>query len=363
MEWCVVLYADRRMAKCIYRVISTLFVLLITSTAAVWVMSEQSVPWSSQDAGLMEAESSADPETTWNEASFGFSDSLTEIPLSAALLAGADPDFMKERFVPAATESADETVEIPPLSLDVLKEPPGQIQTAGMLKEKIAERVEKEHTAKMMPDAGTNGTEGKGEGITSGIISDIIQDNPADTIQETPERDEEPTVPSEPLQPENGGEPGVSNGFLINESGIICGIDDPSAVVTNGFITLPAEGCTGIAEGAFAQPLPGVREIYIPGNITTIGEGAFTGLTDMEWFEAGSSGSFYTEEGILFSENGTCILAFPLGRTGVYKVPSHVERLAAGSFTGSKLTGLDISACTLTDIGDLPAEIELVNRR
>ena len=67
----------------------------------------------------------------------------------------------------------------------------------------------------------------------------------------------------------------------------------------------------------------------------------------MEWFEMESAGAYYTEEGVLFAEHGTCLLAFPAGRTGNYKVPSHVVRFAAGAFDSAQIEVLDATACIL----------------
>ena len=152
------------------------------------------------------------------------------------------------------------------------------------------------------------------------------------------------------------------DGFLVNESGIIYGISDPDLVVNDGYMEFPTEKCTGIAAGTFSSGLPTVREIFIPANITYIEEGAFSGLANMEWFEMESSGAYYTEEGVLFAEHGTCLLAFPAGRTGNYKVPSHVVRFAAGSFDSAQIEVLDATACILTDVSGIPENISLLVR-
>lgn len=199
-----------------------------------------------------------------------------------------------------------------------------------------------------------------------------VPDEPAAVIPEEPEAaaPEEPAmtvpeVPAAPIQPEDTGSgsvPGVIDGFLVNESGIIYGISDPDLVVNDGYLEFPAEGCTGIAAGTFSGGFPSVREIFIPANITYIEEGAFAGLANMEWFETESAGAYYTEEGVLFSEGGTCLLAFPAGRTGNYKVPSQVTRFAAGAFDSAQLEVLDAASCTLTDVSGIPGNISLLVR-
>lgn len=199
-----------------------------------------------------------------------------------------------------------------------------------------------------------------------------VPEGTAPVIPEVPEASvpEEPATsvpddPAEQVPPENTGNgsvPGVIDGFLVNESGIIYGISDPDLVVNDGYMEFPTEKCTGIAAGTFSSGLPTVREIFIPANITYIEEGAFSGLANMEWFEMESSGAYYTEEGVLFAEHGTCLLAFPAGRTGNYKVPSHVVRFAAGSFDSAQIEVLDATACILTDVSGIPENISLLVR-
>ena len=199
-----------------------------------------------------------------------------------------------------------------------------------------------------------------------------VPEGTAPVIPEVPEASvpEEPATsvpddPAEQVPPENTGNgsvPGVIDGFLVNESGIIYGISDPDLVVNDGYMEFPTEKCTGIAAGTFSSGLPTVREIFIPANITYIEEGAFSGLANMEWFEIESSGAYYTEEGVLFAEHGTCLLAFPAGRTGNYKVPSHVVRFAAGSFDSAQIEVLDATACILTDVSGIPENISLLVR-
>lgn len=203
---------------------------------------------------------------------------------------------------------------------------------------------------------------------TAPVIPEVpeasVPEEPATSVPEEPAISV-PDDPAEQVPPENTGNgsvPGVIDGFLVNESGIIYGISDPDLVVNDGCMEFPTEKCTGIAAGTFSSGLPTVREIFIPANITYIEEGAFSGLANMEWFEMESSGAYYTEEGVLFAEHGTCLLAFPAGRTGNYKVPSHVVRFAAGSFDSAQIEVLDATTCILTDVSGIPENISLLVR-
>lgn len=256
--------------------------------------------------------------------------------------------------------------------------------------------AETEDSTVYMPEAPAAAVSGEADSVVPGNPAPILSDEsaaevpeaPAATVPEEPEVSvpegtapvipevpeasvpEEPAIsvpddPAEQVPPENTGNgsvPGVIDGFLVNESGIIYGISDPDLVVNDGYMEFPTEKCTGIAAGTFSSGLPTVREIFIPANITYIEEGAFSGLANMEWFEMESSGAYYTEEGVLFAEHGTCLLAFPAGRTGNYKVPSHVVRFAAGAFDSAQIEVLDATACILTDVSGIPENISLLVR-
>lgn len=167
--------------------------------------------------------------------------------------------------------------------------------------------------------------------------------------------------PSESLPEESEPENSFENirGFLVDTSGMICGIADTD-VISEGYLVLPGEGCSGIRASAFADVPEPITEIYIPGNITRIEEGAFAGLRSLEWLEAEGSDACFTEDGVLFSENGTCILGFPSARTGSYKVPDRVTRFASDVFEGAQIETLDAVGCSLTDTGNLPSSIRLL---
>lgn len=193
------------------------------------------------------------------------------------------------------------------------------------------------------------------------IVPDEPSAPPANIADETPDAGAEEDASPDSSNPSVPGAVMTTvNGFYVNEAGMICGIADPETAVSDGYAEIPAEGCTGIAAGAFDGSPAGIREIYIPGNITVIEEGALSGLTDMEWIEMESSGEYITIDGVLFSDNGACLLTFPAGRIGSYKVPSQVTRFAADAFKASGLSAVDTSGCSLLDAGNLPGTIQLI---
>lgn len=214
-----------------------------------------------------------------------------------------------------------------------------------------------------IPDAG--GMAENVQDMVSLPSSERVPQIPDETVPQMPEAvpsvPDEPagSVPSDTPEEENTVPPAAVGGFYVDESGMICGIADPS-VVEDGCLVLPSEGCRGIRRGAFAGAPAGICEVFIPANITLIEEGAMSDLSDAEWFEA-EPGSYYTEDGVLFSEEGTCLLAFPSARTGFYKVPSGVSRFAHDAFAGARIETVDVTKCTLTDMGNLPENVAVLD--
>lgn len=207
----------------------------------------------------------------------------------------------------------------------------------------------------------------------------IVPDRPAEPdapaapetsiVPDTPAEPDAPAVPDTSVTPEVPDESedttapsGIIDGFLVDENGMIYGVADPELVVSRGLMQFPAEGCIGIRAGAFSDGLPSVREIWIPSNITQIEAGAFAGLTNVEWYTAEPGSGFSDNMGVLLSDNGTRIFAFPAGRTGSYLVPAEITGFAENAFADAVITALDLTECTAEAPSDLPGYIEVVQR-
>lgn len=170
-----------------------------------------------------------------------------------------------------------------------------------------------------------------------------------------------PPIVEKPLVEEEQGEvvvdeadpPSAFPGFVIDENEMICGIDTEILSISDGYLELPSEDCVGIRRGALAEIGDLIREVYIPSNISTIEEGAFLGLTCLEWIEAesGNTGCI-SVDGVLFNGNGTTLLTFPSGRTDGYIVPVNVTGIASSAFADTQITFLDLWSCEPLMIGE-----------
>lgn len=186
---------------------------------------------------------------------------------------------------------------------------------------------------------------------TSAIVTDKTE---AQTEEVTP------ILPDDTQIQQAEPEPIVIDGFLVDESGTIYGVQDPEAVAPDGYLQLPSEGCSKIAAGAFAEGFPSVREIYVPSNITDIEEGAFVGMPNVEWYDVENGSPFTSCEGVLFAKGQTMLLAFPSGRTGNYQLPSGVTEIGKEAFSEAKISGLDSSFGIPSGIEFIPDSIQVL---
>lgn len=113
----------------------------------------------------------------------------------------------------------------------------------------------------------------------------------------------------------------INTGYLINAEGVIYGLSGSKEVIQDGVLLFPEEGCSQIAGGALSDLGSAVEEIEIPVNITNIQSGAFAGLSNLGWIEADAANPAYvTVDGVLYTADGTVLLAFPAAWTGTFQV-------------------------------------------
>lgn len=97
-------------------------------------------------------------------------------------------------------------------------------------------------------------------------------------------------------------------GFVSDDAGHITSCVAEGAI-QDGILALPSDmACTGIESGALAAVADQVAEIYIPANITYIGEGAFENLPNLMYIEAAAGNpNYYSEGGILYTATGEIV--------------------------------------------------------
>lgn len=134
----------------------------------------------------------------------------------------------------------------------------------------------------------------------------------------------------------------INTGYLINAEGVIYGLSGSKEVIQDGVLLFPEEGCSQIAGGALSDLGSAVEEIEIPVNITNIQSGAFAGLSNLGWIEADAANPAYvTVDGVLYTADGTVLLAFPAAWTGTFQVPEGVKSFAESAFDGTNLECID----------------------
>ena len=153
----------------------------------------------------------------------------------------------------------------------------------------------------------------------------------------------------------------INTGYLINAEGVIYGLSGSKEVIQDGVLLFPEEGCPQIAGGALSDLGSAVEEIEIPVNITNIQSGAFAGLSNLGWIEADAANPAYvTVDGVLYTADGTVLLAFPAAWTGTFQVPESVKSFAESAFDGTNLECIDARSCTLEQTGSIPETVKLL---
>ena len=153
----------------------------------------------------------------------------------------------------------------------------------------------------------------------------------------------------------------TDTGYLINAEGVIYGLSGNKEVIQDGVLSFPEEGCSQIAGGALSDLGSSVEEIEIPANITNIQPGVFAGLSNLGWIEADAANPAYvTVDGVLYTADGTVLLAFPAAWTGTFQVPESVKNFAESAFDGTNLECIDARSCTLEQAGSIPETVKLL---
>ena len=203
------------------------------------------------------------------------------------------------------------------------------------------------------------------------VVEEIVAEKPGVKRDTTINVASEPVITNpdsiENVKNENEDEEGsiavgnINTGYLINAEGMICGLSGDKEVIKDGVLYFPEEGCSGIARGALSGLGSAVEEIEIPVNITNIQSGAFAGLSNLGWIEADAANPAYvTVDGVLYTADGTVLLAFPAAWTGTFQVPESVKSFAESAFDGTNLECIDARSCTLEQTGSIPETVKLL---
>lgn len=203
------------------------------------------------------------------------------------------------------------------------------------------------------------------------VVEEIVAEKPGVKRDTTINVASEPVITNpdsiENVKNENEDEEGsiavgnTDTGYLINAEGMICGLSGDKEVIKDGVLYFPEEGCSGIARGALSGLGSAVEEIEIPANITNIQPGAFVGLSDLGWIEADAANPAYvTVDGVLYTADGTVLLAFQAAWTGTFQVPESVKSFAESAFDGTNLECIDARSCTLEQAGSIPETVKLL---
>lgn len=130
----------------------------------------------------------------------------------------------------------------------------------------------------------------------------------------------------------------VSLGTAVTEIGESAFSDCTSLTA----IDLPS-GLQEIGNYAFSGCV-NLASVNVPSTVTSLGSNIFRNCPLIENFPISSSGSsgYVVQDGILFSEDMSTLIAYPAGKGGDYVVPDYVTTIGAGAFAGSAVTSVTL---------------------
>ena len=172
------------------------------------------------------------------------------------------------------------------------------------------------------------------------VVEEIVEEKPGVKRDTTVNVASEPVITNpdsmENVKNENKDEEepiaagNTDTGYLINAEGVIYGLSGNKEVIQDGVLSFPEEGCSQIAGGALSVLGSSVDPAYV------------------------------TVDGVLYTADGTVLLAFPAAWTGTFQVPESVKSFAESAFDGTNLECIDARSCTLEQAGSIPETVKLL---
>lgn len=131
-------------------------------------------------------------------------------------------------------------------------------------------------------------------------------------------------------------------------------ITDCDETVTEAIIPSTINGVEVKKIGWAFKDCTKLKSVTIPSSVTAINRPAFEGCTSLKKIVVDpNNASYCSEDGVLFKNDKTEIVRYPIGKTGTeYVIPNSVTKIGYGAFEGcSKLTSITIpSSVTIIDV-------------
>ena len=110
------------------------------------------------------------------------------------------------------------------------------------------------------------------------------------------------------------------------------------------------DSVTSIGEHAFSG-CTNLTSINIPASVTSIGNSAFSGCTNLTSIDIDNN-VYISMDGVLFNKECTTLMCYPAGKSAEYAIPASVTSIGNGAFSGcTNLTSINIPD-SVTSIGN-----------
>ena len=95
----------------------------------------------------------------------------------------------------------------------------------------------------------------------------------------------------------------------------------------------------------------GIKTLTLPASLKTINSYGLQALQKLENFEVEGGGRYQAVDGVLYTDNGATLVAYPCGRSGAYQIPSGITKIGPNAFYQTSLSKIVIPD-SVTEIGE-----------
>lgn len=82
----------------------------------------------------------------------------------------------------------------------------------------------------------------------------------------------------------------------------------------------------------------GIKTLVLPSSLKTLNYYGLQALQKLENFVTENGGTYQAVDGVLYTANGTTLVAYPCSRNGEYRIPAGVTKIERNAFYQTSLS-------------------------